>query len=255
VLGIPGAQIRIKGELIAKETGVKPESVMRSAAARLAAAAGVALGAYTTYVALTWTRYGKPARPAPDEEDDLLDRFMPEYDVVERHRLRVDAPARITLEAAGQMDLLEAPLVRALFKARERLLGGTRHSTAGPRGLLEQMQSLGWTVLAEIPGREAVLGAVTKPWEANVVFRPIPPGEYRDFCEPGFVKIAWTLRADPGDGTHSTFRTETRAVATDARSRAAFRRYWALLSPGIILIRWMTLVALRREIARLTKRG
>jgi hypothetical protein len=56
------------------------------------------------------------------------------------------------------------------------------------------------------------------------------------FDEPGYVKIAWTLRADPA-GTGSVFRTETRAVATDAVARARFRRYWLFLSPGIRLIR------------------
>jgi hypothetical protein len=40
------------------------------------------------------------------------------------------------------------------------------------------------------------------------------------------------------------FRTETRAVATDAESRRKFRWYWSFLSPGIILIR----MALRRAL-------
>jgi len=35
------------------------------------------------------------------------------------------------------------------------------------------MQSLGWVVLDEIPGRELLLGAVTRPWEANVTFRSV----------------------------------------------------------------------------------
>jgi hypothetical protein len=69
----------------------------------------------------------------------------------------------------------------------------------------------------------------------------VPPDEFRDFAEPGYVKIAWTLRADPDGGGASTFRTETRALATDAFARARFRAYWSLLSPGIYLIRWLSL--------------
>jgi hypothetical protein len=45
----------------------------------------------------------------------------------------------------------------------------------------------------------------------------------------------------------SVFRTETRAVATDAFARAKFRRYWSFVSPGIWLIRRMSLGPLKRE--------
>jgi hypothetical protein len=51
--------------------------------ARLVAAGiGPAGAAYATYVGVTWYRYGHPPRPTPEEEDDLLDRFMPAYEVV-----------------------------------------------------------------------------------------------------------------------------------------------------------------------------
>ena len=94
------------------------------------------------------------------------------------------------------------------------------------------------------------MGAVTQPWEANVVFQPLPPAEFAAFNEPGFVKIAWTLRADPIGTDASIFRTETRAVATSPVSRAKFRRYWSLLSPGIIVIRWASLRPLKTEAER-----
>ena len=46
------------------------------------------------------------------------------------------------------------------------------------------------------------------------------------------------------------FRTETRAVATDQRARARFRKYWAFASPGIVLIRWLSLRPVKREAER-----
>ena len=102
-------------------------------------------------------------------------------------------------------------------------------------------------MLAEIPGRELIVGAVTRPWEANVTFRAVPPDGFATFREPDYVKIVWTLRADPIDATHSIFRTETRVMTTDSTARAKFRWYWACLSPGIILIRWTALRSLRRR--------
>ena len=73
------------------------------------------------------------------------------------------------------------------------------------------MRAMGWGVLAEIPGREIVMGAVTQPWEADVVFRPLPSAEFAAFAEPGFVKIVWTLRADPVDEPRQTAQNRQNA--------------------------------------------
>jgi hypothetical protein len=39
-------------------------------------------------------------------------------------------------------------------------------------------------------------------------------------------------------------------VTTDAQSRRRFRRYWSVVSPGILLIRHETLRLVRREAER-----
>ena len=213
-----------------------------------AAAVGLAAGAYMAYVATTWLRYGH-AESAPGA-DPLLDRFMPDFDVVERHHISVAAPADVTFAAACDIDLQQSPLVRGIFRGRELILGSTPDTAPRPRGLLELTKSLGWGMLAEVPGREIVMGAVTKPWEPDVVFRPLPPDAFAAFAEPGYVKIVWTLRAQPVDADHSVFDTETRAVATDGTARRRFRRYWSFLSPGIIVIRWALLQPMKAAAER-----
>lgn len=220
---------------------------LQSALRWAAAGVGAAAAGYATYVAVSWARYGHACSGGHEAADPLLDRFMPTYEVAERHHIAVDAPADATLAAARQMNLLSSGVVRGIFAARECLLGADRDERQLPIGLLDQVRALGWGILAETPGREIVLGAVTRPWEANVVFRALSPEEFADFAEPGYVKIAWTLRADPVDAETSVFRTETRAIATDAFARSKFRLYWSALSPGIILIRWMMLRPLRRQ--------
>ena len=218
-------------------------------------AAGVAVAAYTAYVATAWARYGDPARPDPEAADPLLDRFIPTYDVAERHHIQVRAPAEITLAAACEMDLNASPIVRAIFKAREVLLGAEPEPAMRPRGIVALTTAIGWGVLADVPGRELVMGAVTQPWKANVVFRGLPADEFAAFSDPDYVKIVWTLRADPVDGGQSIFRTETRAVATDREARRKFRRYWSFLSPGIILIRRMALEPLKADAERRARRS
>jgi hypothetical protein len=229
---------------------MRTKSCIRSASRLVATTVGVSAGAYGVYAAVAWFRYGHPPTADDHQRDELLDGFMPTYDVVERHHIRVAAPAAVTLIAAREQDLFKLPLVRTIFRTREVVLGAKPADRPQPPGLLAAVQALGWGVLADVPDREVVVGAVTRPWEANVTFQALAPDEFAAFSAPGFVKIAWTLRADPVDGEASIFRTETRAIATDAIARARFRRYWAFASPGIALIRHLSLRPLQREAER-----
>jgi hypothetical protein len=210
---------------------------------------GAGLGAYALYVAAAWIRYGH-ARPAGPRALTRLDEFMPTYDVRERHQVLVNAPAGLTLDAALDLDLFHLPPIRAIFRAREWLLGSLPDDRVRPRGLAAEALSLGWGQLANLPGREVIFGAVTRPWEANVTFRAVSADRFAAFDEPNLVKIAWTLRVRPLGDRRSLLVTETRALATDAESRRRFRRYWSLLSPGIILIRWLALGPLKRSAER-----
>jgi hypothetical protein len=224
--------------------------ILQRAARWFAAGVGVAAAAYAAYVGITWYRYGDAAPPRAEERDPLLDRFIPAYEVVERHHVRVAAPAAVTLASAREIDLQGSRLVRTIIKAREVILGAAPDAQSRPRALLAEVQALGWGVLADVPDHEVVVGAVTRPWEANVTFRALPPDQFAAFDEPGYVKIVWTLRTEAISATESLFRTETRAIATDTTARAKFRPYWSFLSPGIILIRWGVVRALKDEAER-----
>lgn len=216
----------------------------------LAGGAIASLAGYGAYVGIAWLRYGKRHPPVAPAADEPLDRFMPLYEVAECHSIRVAAPGEVTFAAEVDCRLDKSALIRAIFKGRELMLGSEPGGQPASPGFLAQMKSLGWGQLAEIPGREVVMGGATKPWEANPVFRALPPEVFRQFSEPGYAKIIWTLRADPTGPDRSIARTETRVVTTDPASRARFRRYWALLSPGIILIRWAMLRQVKREAER-----
>jgi hypothetical protein len=90
------------------------KSRLRTTIGLLAAGTGVALGAYGAYAAVTWWRYGRIPRDDGRARDELLDRFIPSYEVVERHHIRVAAPAAVTMAAAREQNLFQAPIVRAL---------------------------------------------------------------------------------------------------------------------------------------------
>jgi hypothetical protein len=225
--------------------------VMRSAAIWTAGGVSLLGAAYVALVAAAWSRYGHVQTALPHDGDDLLDRFMPVYEAVERHQVRVDAPPAVTLLAAQNGALDGSRLVRTIFKARDLLLGASSPVAMPTGGLLARMTALGWRVLVEVPGHEVVVGAVTQPWMPNVVFRGVPPEEFQAFCEPGYVKIVWTLRVDPTAGGGSVFRTETRVATTDAAARRKFRWYRARFSPGIAIIRRVMVQTVKRDAERI----
>jgi hypothetical protein len=201
-----------------------------------------------TYIARTWYRYGRTKRDG--KEDPLLDRFLPTHEVGERHETTVRAPASITYRAARELDLQESRLIKAIFAGRELIMRASPARKQAPGPFLQQVLDLGWAILAEEPGRELVLGAVTQPWKADVRFRGLPPEEFAAFQEPGYAKIAWTLAVEPRGPGSSLFRTETRVATTDPSSRERFRRYWSVFSPGILLIRRETLRLVKRNAER-----
>jgi hypothetical protein len=216
-----------------------------------AAAAGAGLLGCGGYVAVAWARYGR-ADPRRHPRDELLDRFLPEPEVDEYHRLKVRAPAAVTFAAAKQMDIQASPVVKGIFwlRAIPSLLQGQPFRPQGSRSIVAETLDQGWGVLAEVPDREIVVGAYTQPWHEHVTFRPLPPEKFAAFSEPGYVKIVWTLAAEPAGPGESWFVTRTRVATTDAESRKKFRRYWAPMSAGIILIRYAGLPLVRKQAQR-----
>ncbi len=225
--------------------------VIRAFGKGIAYGIGAGAGAYAVYAAATYLRYGRASLPRDGKDQDpLLDRFMPSYEIAERHHISVAAPPEIAFAAACDVDLQRSTIVRGIFRARELVLGSRPDSVDRPRGLLAFTKSLGWGVLAEVPDREVVMGAVTRPWEANPTFQTIRPDQFATFDEPHFVKIVWTLRVDATGARESVVHTETRVAATDSTAREQFRPYWALASPGILLIRRIALGLVKAEAER-----
>ena len=222
----------------------------RKAAQALAIGAGAMAGGYAGLVAWHRYRYGSAAGRTDPGASTTLDRFIPSPEIAEHHQIAVDAPAEIVMDAAREIRMLDSTLVRAIFKAREIALGGTPDARAHPERLLEQMTSIGWVVLAERPGLELVMGAATVPWHANPVFRSVPADDFEAFREPGYVKIVWSLRAEPVAADRSIFHTETRVATTDPQAREQFRRYWSYVAPGVELIRIAMLRPVKRDAER-----
>src|SRR5260370_295104 len=146
----------------------------------VAAGVGAAALPYLGYAAVAWSCYG--TRQAPSHPP--LDPFIPWPEVVERHETQVDAPADVVFAVSRKLDFEASPVVRAIFRGRELLLGA-KHAERNSRPFLERVPELGWGVLAEEP-RHIAFSAAAQPWNADVKFITIPPQDFAAFAEPGF---------------------------------------------------------------------
>jgi hypothetical protein len=182
----------------------------------------------------------------------LIDRFMPTFDVVERHAVIVRASPEEAFRAIRRMDLARSLPIRALFALRglPALVGGR----AGRRRswTLDDIIEAGFVLLAEEPGVELVLGVVGRFWKPTGGVVRVPAEDFAGFDRPGLAKGAWNFRVEPGGEGRVRVTTETRVSCTDQASRRSFLRYWRVVGPfsGFIRSRALSLVRTEAERAR-----
>ncbi len=176
----------------------------------------------------------------------VLDRYLPQSDVRERHSRLLPADLGAVRAAIGQTDLTGIPVVRMLLvlralpgRLRARL--GGRATPVPPPFTLADMPRAGWTPLAEGPD-EVAFGTLTHPWRlGNEAPLVLDRESFAAFSTPGYAKVAFSVRANP-DGPHRTrVTTETRVATTDPRSRRRFAAYWVVVGPVSALIRRLVL--------------
>jgi hypothetical protein len=177
----------------------------------------------------------------------LIDRFLPKYDVIEHHEMKVDAPVDATYRAVKDLDLARSPIVLALLAVRGLPTLFTGAVKPSRRLGLNELLQAGFVVLGEEPNREIVLGIVGKFWQLTSGVHRIEPGEFSGFDAPGFAKGAWNFLVSERTSSGSTVMTETRVACTDQDARRKFKRYWTLVGPFSALIRRALLRGIKRD--------
>ena len=162
----------------------------------------------------------------------LIDDVVPRYHFRERHAIEVAAPSARVFAAVRETTLAETPIAFVLFRLR-----GIPASRTG--ALLDQLPER-FTVLAEEPGVELVVGGIGQPWRLSGGMRS--PTEFDAFDEPGYAKMALNFRLEG-----RTLTTETRVLLTDEAARRKFARYWLVVRFGSALVRRSWLRAIKRR--------
>jgi hypothetical protein len=79
----------------------------------VAAGGGLLALPYAAYVGIAWFRYGRAEPDAGDtSRDPLVDRFIPEYEVAERHQIRYEALRMVEAEAERRARMAASPAMR-----------------------------------------------------------------------------------------------------------------------------------------------
>jgi hypothetical protein len=171
----------------------------------------------------------------------LIDDWLPEFDVAERHCVAVPLEPERALELALGTPAAPDRIVRALISARGMV---ARDETIG-----RFFASHRFVVLDRTP-TQWVAGTVGAVWRLKGGLVRLDDAEaWRASSVPGTIKGAVDFRTEPIPGG-SRLTTETRVKAMDERARRRFRLYWLAIGPFSALIRRRWLKAIQEASRR-----
>jgi hypothetical protein len=173
------------------------------------------------------------------------------YQFSERASIPVRASSGRVYEALQRVTAAEVPFFRTLAWIRRGGSHGPESLLNPPDGepLVRVATRTSFLTLAEVPGREFVMGAVVMAPEGVRLAAGQTPESFKSLTRPGFAKAVMNFSIEPQGPGSCLLRTETRVHATDPVSRDVFARYWRVITPGSLIIRhmWLRAIKVRAE--------
>lgn len=188
----------------------------------------------------------------------LIDEFLPQWEVRERHQIRIQATPDQVYRSLRTTDLARHPVVRGLLAMRGLPMVLTDWSRlhqlrarAAQPVTLATFEEQGFRILAEDPPHELLLGLEGAFWTPRGDLRPMDPMSFGEPIPASTARGAWNFSLAAAGVGRCVLRTETRVLTGDVAARWRFRLYWLLIRPGSGLIRRLMLRAIRTEAERL----
>jgi hypothetical protein len=183
-----------------------------------------------------------------------IQTYLPHPHHTEIMRIFVQAKPKVTWELARHYDMSSVPWVHFLFSLRTiaDLFHSNNADSGGGQISLDQIarNGKGFMIVHETPGKEVVVGAVGKFWHIDIPFREMQPEKFRDFDEPGWGKLAWSISVEPYL-SGSTVSFELRTTATDHDSWKKLNVYYHIIGAFSKLIRHSLMNHLEKELGTL----
>ena len=171
----------------------------------------------------------------------LIDELLPRFEYGNRYSIDIPCGIERVASAVETYRLDESFVVRLLFRLR---------GLQPPGRLRSHLVGRGFTVLAESPGRQVVVGIAGRFWALNQQAGLIPVQDAREFiayAKPGTAKCAATIVMEPLSDTRTRLTTETRVLCCDRAARREFAAYWVLIRPMSAWIRRILLRGVREK--------
>ena len=183
----------------------------------------------------------------------LIDKFAPEWQFREVHRIAVLAPADAARRAIREVTARDISGFRFLTwlrrAGRPGPAGGSILNPPPDEPILKVALRTGFLQLANSE-RELVIGTfVMAPPQAKR--QADSPDEFLAMNAPGYAKALMNFRIDPSQLAMCVVSTETRVWVSDDQTARRFARYWWTIRLGSGLIRRMWLRAIRRRAERI----
>jgi hypothetical protein len=169
-------------------------------------------------------------------------------------RIFVQAKPDVAWEVARHYDMSSVSWVHFLFHLRTiaDVFHADRPAPGDNRIGIDQIAAngKGFMIIHELPGKEVVVGAVGKFWHVDIPFKEVLPEEFRNFNEPGWGKLAWSISVEPYL-SGSTVCFELRTTATDHDSWERLNVYYHIIGAFSKLIRHTLMNHLENELGSL----
>lgn len=173
----------------------------------------------------------------------LIDDFLSDYDVHERHQIKVNAAVDKVYAAVRRLDISRAKLSMLLFRLRGIPAGALTPSCF----TLEDFLEMGFILLGERENEELVLGLVGRFWTPSGELPRLDTDGFRRFATKGYAKAAWNFTLREQSDNSVLLETETRIFCTDDASRRRFKLYWLFIGAFSGLVRRDLLRAIKRN--------
>lgn len=180
----------------------------------------------------------------------MLEPWIPkplreEIDVIE-----VKASPHQAYQLCRHLDLAHTPLVHALFKLRtlpERLHGQTAEPLRLKIDDMVRPEKPGFCLLEDQADIGFVVGAIAQVWEPEIPFYAVTSDNFKDFNQPGWARVAWSLTFKPFEfGTQ--IQISLRFDTTNSAAMLKLERYFQLIGPFSHFIRRYLLAQIGREL-------
>lgn len=191
--------------------------------------------------------------------NEMLDRFMPEYEFRGVESIVIHAsPEQIfqALEHVRGQDMLPAQAVGQARSKPQALASQAPPQAAPEETFAETIAKMGLVTLSERTHEQIVLGSIAKFHELldRQFVRLRDADEFRRFLHGDYQKLAISLAVTGGDSAAGyTLTLEHRTHAMSEHARRQFARYWLALKPGGSFVSRQLLGAVKRRAEGMVK--